>query len=460
MTDQPVADINTSSTALEDVNIQAWFSTDVPFSAEEFARYKNYITANVYNYNEFKDFFPNEVISNGGKFKNSPDKSYKVAQGWFILGEFDKAIDWLGEISNPDAQVLYLKALCLRSLGSFDEACQTFEAAENSGYDQFDISMELVCTLRRAGKLEEAQDKLNRASRIGEIRAEYHYQLGRLLDAQGKHQEAAVELERATKLDPNHTRACFHLAYICDLFINEDTAIEYYKKCVNNPTPSANALLNLSVLYEDKGMYEQAFQCVRAVLAAWPNNARARMFLKDVEASKGMYFDEDRERRVDRRNKVLEIPISDFELSVRSRNCLRKMNIRTVGDLLNVTEAELLAYKNFGETSLLEIKQILGSKNLRLGQMVEDSGKGAKQDLSIAENSDVDQELLNLSIDDLNLSVRSKKCLDRLNIRTIGELTIKTEAELLGCKNFGMTSLTEVNEKLSEKSLSLRKLDN
>ncbi len=459
MTDRSVADITTSSPSLEDVNIQAWFSTDVPFTAEEFNNYRSYITANVYNYDEFSNFFPNEVISNGGKFKNSPDKSYKAAQGWYVLGDYEKAIDWLGEIANPDAQVLFLKALCLREMKDYDGASATFEAAEHSGYDQFDISMEIVCTLRRAGKVEEAQDKLNRSSRIGEIRSEYHYQMGRLLDAQGQHQEAMIELERATKLDPDHVKANFHLAYICDLYADEDLAIEYYKNAVNNPSPSVNALLNLSVLFEEKAQHDMAYQCVKRVLAAWPNNARARMFIKDIEASRGMYFDEDRERRVDRRNKVLEIPISDFELSVRSRNCLRKMNIRTVGDLLNVTEAELLAYKNFGETSLLEIKQILSSKNLRLGQMVEDSSKPSKQELTLAENSDVDQELLDMNIDELNLSVRSRKCLDRLNIRTIGELTIKTEAELLGCKNFGMTSLNEVNEKLTEKSLTLRKLD-
>src|SRR5438034_8316315 len=54
----------------------------------------------------------------------------------------------------------------------------------------------------------------------------------------------------------------------------------------------------------------------------------------------------------------LEIPVTDFELSVRSRNCLRKMNIRTLGDLTRTTEAALLASKNFGETSLSEIKEI------------------------------------------------------------------------------------------------------
>ena len=47
------------------------------------------------------------------------------------------------------------------------------------------------------------------------------------------------------------------------------------------------------------------------------------------------------------------------------------MKIRTLGDLLKITEAELLSYKNFGETSLVEIKAMLSQKGLRLGQGLE-----------------------------------------------------------------------------------------
>ena len=68
---------------------------------------------------------------------------------------------------------------------------------------------------------------------------------------------------------------------------------------------------------------------------------------------------------------MLDTPVTDFELSVRARNCLKKMNIRTLGDLLKVSEAELLSYRNFGETSLVEIKNMLSSKGLRLGQGVD-----------------------------------------------------------------------------------------
>jgi DNA-directed RNA polymerase subunit alpha len=170
-----------------------------------------------------------------------------------------------------------------------------------------------------------------------------------------------------------------------------------------------------------------------------------------------MVYDEEKEKRRDRHNKILEIPISDFELSVRSRNCLKKMNITTLGDLLRTTEAELLSYKNFGETSLFEIKKILSSKNLRLGMALEEtnSAKTASSGPERQENS----EILQKGIDELELSVRARRALDRLGVKTFFDLVTKTEPELLGCKNFGVTSLNEIKEKLTKFGLSLRKID-
>jgi DNA-directed RNA polymerase subunit alpha len=167
------------------------------------------------------------------------------------------------------------------------------------------------------------------------------------------------------------------------------------------------------------------------------------------------------DRRGDRRNAVLEIPISDFELSVRSRNCLKKMNMKNLGDLLRTTEAELLGYKNFGETSLSEIKALLAAKGLRLGQSLEDS-KGVIRRPAVAATTGGgggSPELLAKSVVDLELSVRSRKALQRLNINTIGELASRTEAELLGCKNFGQTSLNEIKQQLTTFGIDLRKLE-
>jgi DNA-directed RNA polymerase subunit alpha len=64
--------------------------------------------------------------------------------------------------------------------------------------------------------------------------------------------------------------------------------------------------------------------------------------------------------------------------------------------------------------------------------------------------------VLNKSVSELNLSVRARKCMNRLGINTIGELVNRSADELLESKNFGMTSLNEVREKLRQLNISLR----
>jgi DNA-directed RNA polymerase subunit alpha len=59
------------------------------------------------------------------------------------------------------------------------------------------------------------------------------------------------------------------------------------------------------------------------------------------------------------------------------------------------------------------------------------------------------------SVDDLELSVRSANCLKNANIRYIGELVVRSEAEMLKTKNFGRKSLNEIKEILSEMGLGL-----
>jgi DNA-directed RNA polymerase subunit alpha len=405
-----------------------------------------------------EEFHPN-AKKRAAAFSQNPVMAHKVAQGYYALGDYNEALKWLNW-AGMGTMTCFLKACTLRELEQYDEAKDQFELAEKKGYDSFQIAMAIVETLRRKGDLDAAEDQLKRVSRMGDIRAEYHFQLGCLLDANGRRLDALGEYERAVTLDGNHTRALFALAYGCDLYGNEQKAVNYYKKCIASGRAHVSALMNLAVLYEDREEYEEAYQCIKKVLAAYPNHARARLFLKDVESSMTMYYDEDQERRVDRRNQVLQIPISDFELSVRSRNCLKKMNIRYLGDLLRITEQELLAYKNFGETSLLEIKSILTQKGLRLGQMLEDLGEGRSLSMVVEEvQTEHKNDILNLPVTELKLSVRARKALQRLNINTIGELIQCTEAELLGCKNFGLTSLQEVKLGLKEKDLVLRNLE-
>ena len=68
---------------------------------------------------------------------------------------------------------------------------------------------------------------------------------------------------------------------------------------------------------------------------------------------------------------MINKPITELELSVRSANCLEAANIKTIGDLVRRTESQMLKYKNFGRKSLTEINEILSPMSLNLGMDVE-----------------------------------------------------------------------------------------
>lgn len=70
-------------------------------------------------------------------------------------------------------------------------------------------------------------------------------------------------------------------------------------------------------------------------------------------------------------NQNLFRSVNELELSVRAANCLKNANIKTIADLVQKTEAEMLRTKNFGKKSLNEIKEILAEMGLSLGSKVE-----------------------------------------------------------------------------------------
>ena len=75
---------------------------------------------------------------------------------------------------------------------------------------------------------------------------------------------------------------------------------------------------------------------------------------------------------------LINKPITELELSVRSANCLEAANIKTIGDLVQKTEAQMLKYKNFGKKSLSEIQNILTGMNIHLGMNVQERLKRKK----------------------------------------------------------------------------------
>ncbi|MGQ9576943.1 MAG: DNA-directed RNA polymerase subunit alpha C-terminal domain-containing protein [Thermoguttaceae bacterium] len=384
----------------------------------------------------------------------SPASMVRLGVCLYLLGRYSRALEVLKR-GDGGALARFYMAKALLALERYEEAAEGFLAARQAGYNADDCALGRAEALRYAGKPEMALSILDGLSGAVEQTAEYLYQRGATIAALGGNPQEVVALyERAVEADRHHSGALFGLALENDRRGNDEIALDLYKRSASRFPPHVGCLLNLGLLYEDREQYDRAVQCYQRILDVFPNHPQARLYLRDAQASSDMYYDEDAQKKRDRMSQVFNIPVTDFELSVRSRNCLQRMGVMTLGDLCACTEQELLASKNFGETSLIEIKEMLASKGLRLGMLA--AQRHVAEAFDTQALTPDEQALLSRPVSDLALSVRARKCMMRLGITTIGELIRHTGDELLECKNFGVTSLNEVREKLAAHGLKLR----
>ena len=377
------------------------------------------------------------------------DESFRLGCAYWVLARYDEAVAALEEVKTR-REALWLIGKCHAAAERPAPALEAFGRAAGSGDADMELTLDLAAATRDAGDPEAAVKLLNPLKSDGETSADYQYQMARCMEAQGDCPQAVELYERAIELDPNCAKAAFRLAYMHDLYGDDDRALEYYEQCVEIEPKHTNALLSLGLLYEDMGESTKALKCFEQVLRAIPTHERAQIFYKDVKSYETQYYDETIEQKIGKRQAILDTPITDFELSVRSRNCLQKMNIHYLGDLTRITEEELLSYKNFGDTSLNEIKAILAQHAMRLGHAIQD---GPPEGRVIDEDQPEEHAT---PVTELNFSSRCSRCLERLNVVTLGDLVARSEKDLLDCPNLGKTTLDEIHEKLGGMGLSLR----
>ncbi|WP_437202877.1 tetratricopeptide repeat protein [Planctomicrobium sp. SH664] len=384
--------------------------------------------------------------------ESNPSLNSRAGIGLFFLGQPEKAEKALTGCKEGIGR-FYL-AQSLQSLGRYEEAAREFEAAAKAGYNPTESTLRKAGSLRKLGQLEEAEKLIRSTGAEGARLAEYSYQMGCILADRGDTFGAIEYFERAVDMDPHHQRALFALAVQNSRHGDDEEAVQLYERCLSRPPFYEGALLNLGLLYEDRENYAAAQYCFERILKFDPTNARALLYMKDIEATSDMYYDEDSLKQQQRLEQLLSRPVTDFELSVRSRNCLATMGIETLGDLTRISEQELLSGKNFGETSLTEVRELMRLHSLTIGQFMHE--KAREPSFDTRDLSPEEQAKLSLPVSELNLSVRSRKCMTRLGIATVGELASRTPDELLSAKNFGVTSLNEIRDKLAEMGVKLR----
>lgn len=375
-----------------------------------------------------------------------------------LLGNHSEALPHL-ESENSEAGK-YFYADILYTLDRNNEARKVVEGLVSNLGNNSILNLHigiLACNLRALDSANEVAKTLD----FDSLGLQGVYLQSFIDELEGNYAEAIEGYERVTSEEHDlQGMALFQLANLQDLRGFEDLALESYKKIEDLGYIYEEALVNMGVILEDKFEFSQALSCYEKALKINPTNSRAKLYYSDAEASLNMLYDETKRKQDIRNGEILNIAISDFELSVRSRNCLSKMGIFTLKDLITKTEQELLGYKNFGETSLKEIRAMLAKKGLHLGMTrIEEQPLAERIKMNAqlySQEREYSLDDLDISITELDLSYRTKSALHKLGFESLRDITMRTGTDLEANPNFSAACLQEVNALLAEKGLGYR----
>ena len=271
--------------------------------------------------------------------------------GLWMMGRYAEAADVLAAFPTDDV-ASYTRGRSLVSAGRPGEAAPIFEGLAKKYPDESrplgDMLDAALDAGLKAGDVEKAVSELEAAiagqSETFKESAEGRHLRGRVAEVSGDYQEAMELYQAARSVAPTHRRSLFRLAYVTERAGQEQLALDAYETLAMLLPVDRAVMINLGVLYEDLGRDSDAASCYDTIVRTDATDRFARLYLEAAKAGMSMYYDEDLEKKEDRLNQILRIPITDFELSVRARNCLNKMDIMTLGDLVKKTESELLSY--------------------------------------------------------------------------------------------------------------------
>ncbi len=150
----------------------------------------------------------------------------------------------------------------------------------------------------------------------------------------------------------------------------------------------------------------------------------------------------------------LEKSIDELELSVRALNCLHREGIRTVGELVERTEEDLLAMRNFGSRSIEELKERLAAEGLELKQGEPSASKPVQEEEPEGDfaQEGPEGEPEGAALDELEgLQVRVRNILLANGITTIDQLAGMEDGDLLAIPNIGEGVLANIREALKKR---------
>lgn len=395
-------------------------------------------------------------------FSDEDDITTRKATISWILGDNPSALSAL-ENSDDNREARFITGIALKEEGETEEALSTlrevYREHEENGEPSGLVFRHIIESLLKLNRIDEARDFLSEESEKFDNNPDVLYSRGFIQELTGLRSDAFETYRDVLEIDEEHIPALFrqgNLLYTQARNVDgseedpDELALNIFEKILDISPAHEGAVMNLGIIYEDKGDYEQAKECYSKVLDHNPNHVLAEMYYRDVEASENLSFQEEQRRQQVERGALLNTSMGDFDFPDRILDAFEKLNVETVGDLIQVTEDQLLACDNFGHHSLERVKNFLDQHDLELAERGDD-----KVTLEpVPPPEDVD-DILRKKIDEFDWSARSKRAMNRLSIHNLADLVKKTEEELLDCQNFGETSLQEVKDTLNELGLSL-----
>jgi len=388
------------------------------------------------------------------------ERDFRKGIACYILGKFDEAEKLFDKATSGLYFLLKLQNLiAMDCMTAARKMLPKLLASISNEQDQSFLlyATLLACDLRDNDSARTLLGKLNlvELGKAGLFISSY------VAELEGEYQKALDGYRDS--VEENHEllgQAIFRLARLYDMRGFDEEALGAYRQIETLGFSFEEAFVNMGVILEDRQEFSEAITYYEKALKVNPQNKRALLYHEDAEASLNMHYDEKKRKQDLKTVEILNIPISDFELSVRSRNCLSKMGIFTLKHLITKTETELMGYKNFGETSLKEIRAMLAKKGLHLGMTRVDEAPLAErikmnaQLYSQEKHYQLDE--LDTPIENLDLSYRTKSALHKMGFESLRDITMRTGTDLESNEKFSAACLQEVNAMLEEKGYGYR----
>ena len=270
-----------------DYDVKDAVLSNTTFGPQEIKLLQQAIAADFSNYRPLRE----AVDELQGQTDRSPATSVRLGVCYYLLGRYQKSIETLKQGDGGALAHFYLGKANF-ALEDYPAALTGYTSAQKAGYDADTCTLAKAEALRYSGDGEGSLKLLDSLSGAVEQTAEYLSQRAATVATVGGSPEEVTRLfERAVEADNTHPGALFGLAREADRRGNDAQALDLYQRATTRVPANVGSLLNLGVLYEDNQQYERARQCYQRILEVYPNHPRARLFLKDADASRDMYYD-------------------------------------------------------------------------------------------------------------------------------------------------------------------------